>query len=85
MGAFRTGALSGLEADVNITSIATRHYERAIKLWVNMQTLPITHQLTKLNTKAFQRFKLPLQKIAAMVRPSNLFPTETIGAYAIPL
>ena len=77
VAAFRTVALSVLEAEASIASIATRHYENAIKLWINIQTLSITHPLNKLNTKVFQRFKSALQKIAAMVGPSNLSPTET--------
>ena len=67
MDTFRTVALSVLEAEANIAAIATRHHERAIKLWINVQTLPITQPVTKQNTKAFQRFKSPLQKTAAIV------------------
>ena len=63
-GVFRTVATTVAEAEASIRIVGERYIERAIKLWVNLRTLPETNPLSKLNTRELRRFTLLLQRIA---------------------
>jgi hypothetical protein len=47
-GVFSTVALAVREAEASICPIAGRYREKAIRLWMNLKTLPKTNPLTKL-------------------------------------
>jgi hypothetical protein len=59
-GAFRTVALAVVEAEAYIRPIRQRQFERATKLYVDIQTFPDTHPLKKVRTRVFRRFLSPL-------------------------
>ena len=80
-GAFHTVALAVAEAEAYIRPIRQRHFHRAIKLHIGIQTFPDTHPLKKLQTRAFQRFLSPLQRIAQLHHPTSLI--ETIQPFAV--
>jgi hypothetical protein len=60
-GVFQTVAVVIAEAEAYIQPVHQRHNERATKLWIGIQTLPDTHPLKHLHTRAFQRFKSPFK------------------------
>lgn len=82
-GAFRTVATAVAEAEANIRTIHERHTERAIKLWIDLRSLPNTHPLSRLGLRAHRRFVSPLQKIAG-VRRISADRMELIQPYPVP-
>ena len=80
-GAFRTVAVAVAEAEAYIRPIQQRQFERAVKLWIGIQTFPDTHPLKKLQIQVFRRFLSPLQRIALLHQPTNKI--ETIKAFAV--
>jgi exonuclease III len=81
-GAFQSVAVAIAEAEAYIRPVHQRHNERATKLWIGIHTLPDTHPLKHLRTRAFQRFVSPLQKIALAHQPVK--GIETIQSFAVP-
>jgi hypothetical protein len=69
------------EAEAYIRPIQQRQFERAVKLWIGIQTFPDTHPLKKLQIQVFRRFLSPLQRIALLHQPTNKI--ETIKAFAV--
>ena len=82
-GAFCTVATAIAEAEASIRTIRERHSERAIKLWINLRTLPRTNPLARLGVRVFRRFTSPLQKIAQAQSDISTERTEVIQAYVI--
>lgn len=82
IGSFRTVALAIAEAEAGIRPIHQRHQERAIKLWIGLQTLQERHPLKKLfgRRHIFRRYMSPLQKMA---QEHHTHDIETIAAYPI--
>ena len=80
-GAFRTVAVAIAEAEAYIRPIQQRQFERAVKLWIGIQTFPDSHPLKKLQILAFRRFLSPLQRIALLYQPINRI--ETIKPFAL--
>ena len=81
-GAFHTVALPVAESEASIRPIRQRHFHRAIKLRIGVQTFPDTHPLKKLQTRVFRRFLSPLQRIAQLHHPTT--DIETIQPFALP-
>jgi hypothetical protein len=82
IGGFQTVAVAIAEAEAYIRPVLQRHNERATKLWIGIRTLPDTHPLKHLRTRAFQRFLSPLQRIALAHQPIE--GIEIIQAFAVP-
>ena len=80
-GAFRTVAVAVAEAEAYIRPIQQRQFERAVKLWIGIQTFPDTHPLGKLQARPCRRFLSPLQRIGLL--HCLLYKIETIRPYAI--
>jgi hypothetical protein len=80
-GAFGTVAVAIAEAEAYLPPIRQRHFERAAKLWIGIQTFPVTHPLRRVRTRAFQRFLSPLQRIALLFQPTSKI--ETIQPFAV--
>jgi hypothetical protein len=83
IGTFRTVATAVAEAEASIRTVQERHTERAIKLWVSLRSLPKTNPLSRLGTRAFQRFTSPLQKIARAHQQAPTDRMEVIKPYVI--
>jgi hypothetical protein len=83
IGAFRTVATAVAEAEASIRTVGERHAERAMKLWVNLRTLPKTNPLSKLNTRELRRFTSPLQRIAHAHQNTPTDKMEVIEPYVI--
>jgi hypothetical protein len=83
IGTFRTVATAIAEAEASIRTVHERHAERATKLWIGLRTLPKTNPLSRLGTRAFQRFISPLQKIAHAHRRIPTDNMEVIQPYVV--
>jgi len=82
-GAFRTVATAVAEAEASILPVRQRHTQGAVKLWVNIHTLPRTHPLGVKKIRRTMRFVSPLQKIACAMDEIRVDRMETIQEYAI--
>uniref|UniRef100_A0A093UTM5 RNA-directed DNA polymerase from mobile element jockey n=1 Tax=Talaromyces marneffei PM1 TaxID=1077442 RepID=A0A093UTM5_TALMA len=83
-GAFWTVATAVAEAEAGIQLFYNRHIEKAIKLHIDIQTLPESNPLVKLKTITTQRFRSPLQRIArALETTTTTKRIETIQAFTI--
>ena len=81
---FRTVATAIAETEADIRTVKERHNERAIKLWINIATLPDTNPLKRAETKSFRRFISPLQRTARNQTTPSTRNIEMIHAYPIP-
>jgi len=59
-GAFRTVARAVVEAEASILPIRQRYAKGAVKLWVNLHTLPRIYPLGSMKTGRTIRFVSPL-------------------------
>jgi hypothetical protein len=82
-GALRTVATAVAEAEASIRPVRERFAGRAMKLWVNLRTLPETNPLSKLNTRELQRFTSPLQRIAHAHQNTSTDMMEVIRPYMV--
>jgi ribonuclease HI len=83
-GAFRTVATAVAEAEASILPIRERHAQGAVRLWINIHTLPKTHPLALKKIRTTVRFMSPVQKIARTMEGIQVDRMETIREYAIP-
>ena len=82
-GVFRTVSTAVAEAEASIRTVAERLWDRAIKTWVSLHTLPMGNPLSKLATRPRRRFTSPLQKIAREHRHTPTERMEVIYPYII--
>jgi hypothetical protein len=82
-GAFKTVAVAVLEAEASIASTQQRLAKRALKLWIGLHTLPDTNPLSRLDTRMFQRFVSPLQRIANAYQGVPVNKMETVYPFAL--
>jgi ribonuclease HI len=83
-GAFRTVATTVAEAEASILPIRERHAQGAVRLWINIHTLPKTHPLALKKIRTTVRFMSPVQKIARMMEGIQVDRMEIIREHAIP-
>jgi len=51
--------------EASLPAIEERHSRKALKLWVDLHSVPDTHPLTQLvRRQSYKRFASPMQKIA---------------------
>lgn len=84
IGAFWTVATAVAEAEAGIQPFHNRHMEKAIKLRIDIQTLPESNPLVKLRTITTRRFRSPLQRIAQSLESTACERIETIQAFTVP-
>jgi hypothetical protein len=82
-GVFQTVATAVGEAEASLRTTAERHAEKALKLWINMHTLPETHPLARPRPNLFQRFVSPIQRMAKNWQHVGTERMEVIQAYTI--
>lgn len=82
-GAFRTAATAVVEAEASIYPVRERHTQAAVRLWINIHTLPGSHPLAVKKIRTTVRFVSPLQKIARVVEGTEFDRMETIQEYAV--
>lgn len=80
-------SLEVAEAEADIQSTQTRHFEQQRRFWINGHTLEKTHPVYKSTSQAkrsTKRFTSPLQTVASTFRNLDLLRIETITPYCIP-
>jgi hypothetical protein len=86
VGTFTTVATSVAEAEANIAAIQDRSWQRAIKMWTEVHTLPATDPLRSSTTRIrkFRRFhRSQFYVVADMLKDIPLEELETIGPFAL--
>jgi hypothetical protein len=82
-GAFRMVAAAVAEIEASIRTVRERHADRAIKMWVDLHTLPTTNPLSRLSTIVCRRFTSPLQKVAQAHEDVPRGGVEMVHGYVI--
>ena len=83
VGAFKIISRIIAESEASLKPVEERHREKAIKMWFNKKTLPVSNPIKKLEIKNFRRFVSPLQKLAKMMEAGETGDIETIAPYTI--
>lgn len=81
VGTFMTVATSVAEAEAHIVSARERFWKRAIKMWVDVHTLPGTNPLSRITKrikKFYTTFRSPLHQVAERLKGVPLLRMETI-------
>jgi hypothetical protein len=81
-GVFVTVAASVAEAEAHISSVRERHWRKALKLWVELHTLPESNPLRREASKIVRVWKnghqSPFQRVAIAYNTTSLEKMETI-------
>ncbi|TQV90003.1 reverse transcriptase [Cordyceps javanica] len=81
VGTFMTVATSVAEAEAHIVSARERFWKRAIKMWVEVHTLPGTNPLSRITKrikKFYTTFRSPLHQVAERLKGIRLWQMETV-------
>jgi ribonuclease HI len=81
IGTFKTVATAVAEAEASILPAHERFLRRALKLWIDINTLPRSHPLRTTGFRLFTRFISPMQKLARNLRDILLERLETIKSF----
>ncbi|KAH8193847.1 hypothetical protein TruAng_011991 [Truncatella angustata] len=82
VSAFNKVAEEVAEAEAHILPARSRFAKRAIKLWVDIHTLPSSNPLRTAGFRMFTRFISPMQQLAEDMSEVPISRLETIDAYA---
>jgi hypothetical protein len=65
VGCFRTVGTAVAELEANLPTIAERHTRKALRMWIDLHSMPETHPLAILiRRRGYKRFTSPMQRIA---------------------
>ncbi|KAM0724078.1 hypothetical protein Q7P37_000258 [Cladosporium fusiforme] len=65
VGCFQTVGTAVAEAEANLPTIGERHSRKALRMWVDLHSIPSTHPLAQMiRRRTCKRYTSPLQKIA---------------------
>jgi len=65
IGCFQTVGTAVAEAEANLPTIGERHSRKALRMWVDLHSIPSAHPLAQIiRRRACKRYTSPLQKIA---------------------
>ena len=82
VGCFRTVGTAVAEAEANIPTIEERHLRKALRMWVDLHSMPDTHLLVPLiRRRTYKRFASPMQKIAECAQDAPLNELEATRPY----
>ena len=82
VGTFMTVATSVAEAEAHIVSARERFWKRAIKMWIEVHTLPGTNPLSRITKrikKFYTTFRSPLHQVAERLKGIPLWEMETVS------
>ena len=85
-GAFLTVATSVAEAEAHIATARQRFWKRAIKMWIDIHTLPFTNPLRDLTSRIrkFRRMhRSPFHQVADALSSTPLEELETIAPFTL--
>jgi hypothetical protein len=80
-GTFKTVATAVAEAEASILPAHERFSRRALKLWVDINTLPRSHPFRTTKFRLFTRFISPMQKLVRDLREISLDRLEIIESF----
>ncbi|KAK8048248.1 reverse transcriptase [Apiospora phragmitis] len=83
LGTFSDVATAVAEAEASIPSAKARFARKALKLWIDICTLPKTHPVRKIGFQMFTRFVSPMQQLAQEHRHILVDKIETIQPFVI--
>ena len=70
------------EAEANLPTIGERHSRKALRMWVDLHSMPSTHPLAQMiRRRACKRYTSPLQKIAESARGAPMDELEATQPY----
>lgn len=86
-GAFRTVATKVAEAEAHISSVQDRLWKRAMKLWVELHSLPDSNPLRREASRMSRVWKnsflSPFQQVAVVFNSTSLEDMETIEPFTL--
>lgn len=86
VGTFLRVAVNVAEAEANIISVQERHWRRAIKLWINIHTVPDTNPLRRI-TSRIQNFypsrRSPFHQVACRLKDIPVDEIENIMPFPL--
>ena len=86
-GAFRTVAIAVAEAEAHISSVQDRLWKRAMRLWVELHTLPDSNPLRREASKMVRvwknGFQSPFQQVAIAFNCAGFENLETIQPFTL--
>jgi hypothetical protein len=82
VGCFRTVSTAVAEAEANIPTIEERDLRKALRMWVDLHSMPDTHPLVPLiRRRTYKRFASPMQKIAESAQGAPVEELEATRPY----
>jgi hypothetical protein len=82
VGCFQTVGTAVAEAEANLPTIGERHSRKALRMWVDLHSIPSTHPLAQMiRRRACKRYTSPLQKIAESARGAPMDELEATQPY----
>ncbi len=83
---FSTVATSIAEAEASIPTVRERFWKRAIKLWIDIHTLPKTnplHRITSRVRKFYKTYRSPFHQVASRLKDVPLNKIENIQSFTL--
>lgn len=82
VGCFQTVGTAVVEAEANLLTIGERHSRKALRMWVDLHSIPSTHPLALMvSRRACKRYMSPMQKIAESARGAPMNDLEATQPY----
>ncbi|KAL1582126.1 hypothetical protein WHR41_09392 [Cladosporium halotolerans] len=82
VGCFQAVGTAVAEAEANLPTIEKRHRQKALKMWVDLHSMPGTHPLAQaVRRRTCKRFVSPMQKIAEYARGAPVDELEATQPY----
>jgi hypothetical protein len=82
VGCFRTVGTAVAELEANLPTIAERHMRKALRMWIDLHSMPETHPLAPLiRRRGYKRFASPIQRIAESAHGAPVEELEATRPY----
>jgi hypothetical protein len=84
VGCFRTVSTAVAELEANLPTIAERHTRKALRMWIDLHSMPETHPLALLiRRRGYKRFASPMQRIAESAHGAPVTELEATRPYVL--
>jgi hypothetical protein len=82
VGCFQTVGTAVVEAEANLPTIGERHWRKALRMWVDLHSMPGTHPLAQMiRRRTYKRYASPMQKIAEAAHNAPMDELEATQPY----
>jgi hypothetical protein len=82
VGCFRTVGTAVAELEANLPTIEERHLRKALRMWVDLHSVPDAHPLAPLiRRRGYKRFVSPMQRIAESAHGAPVEELEVTRPY----